>query len=135
MHEKFQEVCDFVKDNKKAEEFFKEKLAFTIGPDCLNNMMKEYLDKFTLIDLRDYDDYIKGHIPYAVHVPFDQFEEQMLQFSKDKINIVYSYSYLCRKSTKAAYRLAKEGYPVKELIGGYKGWKKRDFDIVENDSD
>ena len=41
---------------------------------------------------------------------------------------------LCQKSKKAAYFLASEGYPVKELIGGFKGWKKRDFDIIENEA-
>ena len=34
---------------------------------------------------------------------------------------------------KAAYILADEGYPVMELLGGFKGWKKRDFDIIETD--
>ena len=29
--------------------------------------------------------------------------------------------------------LSDKGYPVMELVGGFKGWQKRDFEIVEDD--
>ena len=130
MHE---EILKAAKDTHKAKEIFMNKLAYMIGPDRLKHMMDCHLEEYNLVDLRKYEDYVKGHIPYAVHVPFDQFEEQMVKFSRDKINILYGYSFLCQLSTKAAFMLADKGYPVMELIGGFKGWKKRDLDIVEND--
>lgn len=133
MHEHHHEICEMTKDTRKAKDFFKEKLAFTMGPGRLKHMMEKHLEEYTLFDLREYEDYVKGHIPYAVHIPFDQLEEQLVKFSKDKVNILYSYSPLCQRSTKVAYILAEKGYPVREVIGGFKGWKKRDFDIVEND--
>ena len=133
MHKKHEEICKMTKDTKHAQEFFKQMLAFTVSPDRLKHMMEKHLEDYTLVDLREYDDYIKGHIPFAVHVPYDQLEEQMVQFSKDKINVLYGYSPFCQLSKKAAYHLASEGYPVGELLGGFKSWKKRDFDIVEND--
>lgn len=137
MHDKdcphYKEIHNAIKDTRQAKEFFLKELAYTVGPDRLKHMMEQHLEDFTLIDLRKYEDYIKGHIPYAIHVPFDQLEEQMVQFSKDKVNILYSYSILCNLSKKAGYILADQGYPVMELTGGFKGWKKRDFDIVEND--
>ncbi len=135
MHKNHEEICKLTKNTGKAEDFFKSMLAFTVGPDRLKHMMEKQLEEYTLVDVREYDDYIKGHIPFAVHVPFDQLEEQMVQFSKDKVNIVYSYSPFCQLAKKAAYHLASEGYPVRELLGGFKAWKKRDFDIVENESD
>ena len=128
-----EEIWKDAKDTAKAREIFMNKLAYTIGPDRLNHLMECHLEDYNLVDVRKYEDYVKGHIPYAVHVPCDQLDEQMVKFSKDKLNIVYSYSYLCQLSQKAAYKLADRGYPVMELIGGFKGWKKRDFDIVEND--
>lgn len=134
MHKNCEKIHKLTKDTDLAKKVFERQLAFSISPDGLNHMMEKELEEYTLVDLRDYDDYIKGHIPYAVHVPFDQLEDQIEQFSKDKINILYSYSLLCQKSKKAAYFLASEGYPVKELIGGFKGWKKRDFDIIENEA-
>lgn len=134
MHKNCEKIHKLTKDTDLAKKVFERQLAFSISPDGLNHMMEKELEEYTLVDLRDYDDYIKGHIPYAVHVPFDQLEDQIEQFSKDKINILYSYSLLCQKSKKAAYFLASEGYLVKELIGGFKGWKKRDFEIIENEA-
>lgn len=128
-----EEIWKAAKDAGKAKDFFKAKLAHTIGPDRLKHLIDKHLDEFNLIDVRKYEDYIKGHIPYAVHIPYDQMEDQLVKLSKDKVNILYSYSFLCQLSQKAAYMLADKGYPVMEVIGGFKGWKKRDFDIVEND--
>lgn len=129
-HEK---IIKATKDTGKAKDFFMNNLAFTIGPDRLHHLMQEHLEEFNLYDVRDYEDYIKGHIPYAMHIPFDQLEEQMENFSKDKINIFYSYCPLCQRCVKAAYIAADKGYPAMTVIGGFKGWKKRDLDIVEND--
>lgn len=133
MHKLHHDIHEMTKDTRKAKDFFKEKLAFLTGPDRLKHMMENHLEDYNLFDLREYEDYVKGHIPYAIHIPFDQLEDQLVKFSKDKVNVLYSYSFLCQRSQKAAYFLADEGYPVRELIGGFKGWKKRDFDIVEND--
>ena len=128
------EFLNAVKDTHKARNYFLDQIAYTIGPDRLMKLKEKYLADFNLFDIRDYEDYIKGHIPYAVHIPFKQIEEQLVKFSKDKVNIIYSYSLLCQRSKKAAYLLSDKGYPVMELVGGFKGWKKRDFEIVEDDA-
>ena len=134
MHKIFEEACNFAKNTGKAKDYFLKKLAFTTGPDRLYKMIRDDLDKFVLIDLREYNDYIKGHIPYAVHIPFEKLEENMEMLSKDKINILYGYSLTCQRQQVAAYFLADKGYPVRELVGGFKGWKKRDYEIIENGS-
>ena len=36
---------------------------------------------------------------------------------------------------KAALKLTEKGYPVRELTGGFKAWKKQDFDIVKDSAD
>lgn len=127
------EFLNAVKDTRKAREYFLDQIAYTIGPDRLLKLREKHLEDFNLFDIREYDDYIKGHIPYATHIPFKQLDDQLVKFSKDKVNIIYSYSLLCQRSKKAAYMLADKGYPVMELVGGFKGWKKRDFEIVEDD--
>lgn len=127
------EFLNAVKDTRKARDYFLDQITFSIGPDRLLKMEKNCLENFNLFDVRDYDDYIKGHIPYATHIPFKQIEEQLEKFSKDKVNIIYCYSILCQRAKKTAYMLAEKGYPVIELVGGFKGWKKRDFEIIEDD--
>ena len=134
MHKIFEEADKMTMDTGKAKEVFLKKLAFTTGPDRLYRMIKENLDKFVLIDLREYKDYVKGHIPFAVHIPFEKFEEHLEMLSKDKINILYGYSLTCQRQQVVAYHLACKGYPVRELIGGFKGWKKNDYEIIENEN-
>lgn len=128
------EFLNAVKDTRKARDYFLDQIAYTIGPDRLMKLKEKYINEFNLFDIRDYEDYLKGHIPYATHIPFKQFEDQLVKFSKDKVNIIYSYSLLCQRSKKAAYFLTDKGYPVMELVGGFNGWKKRDFEIVEDDA-
>lgn len=122
-----------VKDTHKAKDYFLDQISYTIGPDRLMKLKDNYLDEFNLFDVREYDDYIKGHIPYATHIPFKELDDQLVKFSKEKVNIFYTYSFLCQRAKKAACILADKGYPVMELVGGFKGWKKRDFEIVEDD--
>ena len=128
------EFLNAVKDTRKARDYFLDQIAYTIGPDRLMKLKEKYINEFNLFDIRDYEDYLKGHIPYATHIPFKQLEDQLVKFSKDKVNIIYSYSLLCQRSKKAAYFLTDKGYPVMELVGGFNGWKKRDFEIVEDDA-
>lgn|SRR5574344_146359 len=127
------DILELRNNPHKAKEFFLNHLAFTTSPDRLNAMMQKHLEDFNLFDFRDYDDYIKAHIPYAIHIPFDQLEEQMVKFTRDKVNVLYSYSPLCQLANKVAYILADKGYPVMVLTCGFKGWKKRDFQTVEDD--
>ena len=130
---KHEEILKTMKNTGKAKDFVLHELAFKTGPDRLHKMIAEHLEDFNLIDVRDYDDYIKSHIPYAVHIPMEQLDDQLEKLSKDKINIFYSYCPLCQRCVKAAYIAADKGYPSMTLIGGFKGWKKREFDVVEDD--
>ncbi len=118
----------------RAKEYFLDKISFSLGPVELKKMMKNDLEKFKLIDLRSYQDYIDGHIPYAEHIPVEQIEEHWNMFDRNKINIVYCYNPFCHIATKYAVLIAEKGYPVMELCGGFHAWKEFfNFDVVKND--
>ena len=121
-------------DTKKAKEFFLEEISFCTGPFELKELIKEKIEELNIVDVRKYDDYIEGHIPFAIHVPFDSLEEHLVMFEKDKVNIVYCYNQFCKLGAKAAYKIAEKGYPVMVLAGGYHTWKKLDFETVKTDA-
>ena len=123
---------EFLKDTKRAYEFFNERLSYIVSPFELKDMIKERIDELNIIDLRSYEDYMDSHIPYAVHAPYESFEEHLKKFDKEKINIVYAYSFYCKMATRAAAMLTKEGYPTMELKGGFKIWQKLDFETISN---
>lgn len=129
------EINFITEDTKKARDFFLEKISFLISPYELKKRIKDYIQDINVVDVRDYDDYIDGHIPYAVHVPFSDIENHLVMFEKDKLNIVYCESEYCSLACKSAYIIASKGYPVKVLIGGIHAWKKLGNDIIRTSKD
>jgi len=115
----------------KAKEFFLEKISFEISPRELEESIKNNIEDINIVDVRCYDDYIDGHIPFAIHVPLDSLEEHLVMFDKDKVNIVYSYCPYCKKAYKAALQIAERNFPVMVLCGGYKIWNEIGFDTIK----
>ena len=119
-------------DSSKARDYFLKELSFKMSVYELDEKIKNCIEELNIIDVRKYDDYIDGHIPFAIHVPFDSLEEHLVMFEKDRLNIVYSYCPYCKMALKTAYILAEKGYPVMILNGGYKIWNKIGFEIIKN---
>lgn len=116
-------------NTKKAENFFAEKLAFTLGPVELQEMLKK--NKIKLIDVRRREDYEDSHIPEAVSIPAAELETHINELSKNDVHIVYCYNQQCHLAANAALTLAKNDYPVMELEGGFQVWEKDfKFDVT-----
>lgn len=121
-------------NSKEAKEFFQKLNSFLISPFELKDLIDESVDDINIIDVRSYDDYIDGHIPFAIHIPLEQMDEHLVMLHKDKINVVYCASQYCHLGFKAAYCIADRGFPVMLLNGGYKIWEKLDYDTISNSS-
>jgi len=121
---------NITKQTQRAKEYFENRIAFTVGPVELKNMIEEERTSIEIIDVRLKEHYNKGHIPSAISIPGKDIEMNLNKLSKDKINVVYCYNQQCHLGSKAALILAEKGYPVIELEGGFNEWKNNDFDIV-----
>jgi rhodanese-related sulfurtransferase len=77
-----------------------------------------------IIDVRDEDEYLAGHIPGAIMVPAKQMEhhlDMMEQYRKEDI-VLYCQS--GRRASAAATVLENAGFKnVKLLQGDYPGWE------------
>ncbi|MBQ3641116.1 hypothetical protein II906_04215 [bacterium] len=122
------------KDLSRAKKYFEDILSYTMCPYKLKDIISKDLEAINIIDVRDYDDFIEGHIPYAMHVPFDNMKEHISMLDKDKITVIYTHSDFCYRAYKAALMLLDEKYPCKVLKGGFKKWKKLDFEVIKTDS-
>ncbi len=125
---------NFTFDTKKAHEFFSKKISFCTAPYELKNMIENEIDAINIVDVRKYDDYIDGHIPFAIHMPIELFEENISLLDKDKINIFYCYNQFCQLALKACIMASEKGYPVQIMEGGYLAWTKFGFDTVKTDN-
>ena len=82
-------------------------------------------DGFVLLDVRDQRAFEECHIPGAVHLAARRIDaETTRDMPKDKAVVVYCWGPACNGATKAAVRLARLGFKVKELIGGMEYWRK-----------
>ncbi len=122
---------NLTKDLHKAKEFFLEQISFIASIYELKNLIENDIENINIIDVRKYDDYIDGHIPYAIHIPYESMDEHLVMLEKNKINIIYCYDYNCKLGYKAAYKAVENGFPTKVLQGGYRAWKKMDYDIIK----
>lgn len=118
------------KESALAVSYFEAKLAFEIGPVELK-MSSDKGEKFQVIDLRTPEYFAKGHVPGAVNVNIEELEAYTNKLNKDVTSVVYCYDKLCYLSAKAALLLAKKGYKVRELAGGYDGYAEKGFQTAE----
>ena len=118
-------------ESGKAKEFFLNKLSFMTNSKELHKNIQNNVDDINIIDVREYDDYIDGHIPFAIHIPLNSLEEHLVMLHKDRINVVYSYCPYCKMALHAAYQIAQKGFPVMALAGGYKIWCKMGYDYSD----
>lgn len=97
-----------------------------IAPEDLKN----YLDKYNvlLVDLRDKEDFIKEHIAGAVWADWEKLDKNIGSLLMSyHINPDWIILYCDRGniSLLAARDLARQGYPVISLNGGYMRWKQK----------
>lgn len=115
---------------EKARAYFEQKLAFTTGPVELSKWIKSHEDNLVIVDVREEEDYRKGHIPGAINLPRQKWHNAQ-GLSRDKTNVVYCYTQQCHLAANACVQFASAGYPVMELDGGFEAWKENEMDIEE----
>jgi rhodanese-related sulfurtransferase len=117
-------MSDYIKEirhnTKMAENFFAQRLAYTLGPVELKAMMKK--NKVKVLDVRYKDDFDEAHIPGAISMPKYELEANLAKLSKNDVHVVYCYNQQCHLGSNAALFLAQNDYPVMELEGGFKVW-------------
>lgn len=119
-------------DPKGAAEYFRAKVAYTTGPVELNRLLENGED-VVVIDVRQRDDFDKGHVPGAINLPEEEWGTAR-GLSRDKLNIIYCYSQVCHLAAKAALEFSIQGFPVMEMEGGFQAWKDHHFDIEASGS-
>ena len=114
-------------DPGRARAWFEDKLAFTTGPVELDHMLKSS-ENIVVVDVRDPDDFAKGHVPGALNLPQNKWDD-LVGTSRDKTHIFYCYTQTCHLAAQACAKFANRGYTVMEMEGGFAAWKAADLDI------
>ncbi|MBX3054672.1 MAG: molybdopterin-synthase adenylyltransferase MoeB [Caldilineaceae bacterium] len=84
----------------------------------------------TVVDIRERDEWMQGHIPQSVFIPRGFLELQIEQHQPDRDMPVVIYCAGGVRSALAARNLQEMGYTnVISLIGGFNGWKNASLDF------
>jgi rhodanese-related sulfurtransferase len=110
----------------KAHEYFSAKMEFTTGPVELERELKG--GDVVVVDVRAAEDYEKGHVPGAISLPEDRWERPE-GLDRQRVNVLYCYSQVCHLAARAAVELSAQGYPVRELEGGFAAWTQHELPI------
>lgn len=113
----------------QLKRYFEAKLAAELGPHNVKRLMDQEPDRIVVLDVRTREGYAAGHLPGAVHIPFEELPGRLQELPQDKEIITYCWNVTCILCTKAAYLLASSGYRAKEMLGGIDEWQKAGFPI------
>lgn len=112
----------------------KQTLSFTvptISPIELSSQREEVI----VLDAREIEEYNVSHIPGAIHIGYNDFQNQKLsKFSTDQKFVLYcSIGY---RSEKIAEKMQKMGYKdVHNLYGSIFEWVNQGYEVVDVDGD
>lgn len=74
-----------------------------------------------IVDIREPDEYRRGHIPSSINIPYGEFDQWKKSISFDLLLILY-----CDRgnlSLLLARELSSEGFRVKNIYGGLNAYR------------
>ncbi|WP_306317620.1 MULTISPECIES: rhodanese-like domain-containing protein [unclassified Streptomyces] len=112
-----------------AAEYFGASLAFHADvSDVAAALASGGAPGFVLLDSRSTESWDQGHVPGAVHLPTALIEEQAERVLDRGVPVVtYCWGPGCNGGARAALALARLGFQVKEMLGGFEYWVREGF--------
>lgn len=93
-----------------------------ITPREARTLLAREQDRIGVLDVRKVEEWAKGHIPGATHIPLEALPLRVSELDPQREWIV-----VCRsgnRSAKACAFLAERGFRVRNLQGGMLAWKE-----------
>jgi hydroxyacylglutathione hydrolase len=78
-------------------------------------------DGALILDVRESSEWLHGHVPGAIHVPYGSLRERMADLPKGRRVLVYCASGV--RSSLATGLLRAAGYDAANVRGGYTAWR------------
>ena len=80
--------------------------------------LKEKLGQVVLIDVREEDEYLEGHVPTAINIPLSVLEQRYLEIEDESYIICQSGM----RSMRACQFLEEQGVATTNVTGGILSW-------------
>ncbi len=115
-----------------AVKFFEEKLKYEIDPYSVRLIVDKKDNRYVIVDVRSSESYKEGHVPEAINVPGNELDKHINKLPRNKKLILYCYHVTCFAAPKAALELAKRGFEVMEMVGGFDEWQKHGHPVEKS---
>jgi hydroxyacylglutathione hydrolase len=103
-------------------------------PQLAAAQLRNGADNVQIVDVRGPDEWRRGHLPGAIHIPLAALPERIDELSKASPIVLH-----CKgggRSSIATSFLQARGMPnVSNLAGGYEGWVKSGFEVERDAPD
>lgn len=110
--------------SKQAVEFFSTKLACETDCSDVYADIKSGNKNYYLLDVRSKEAFDKSHAITAVSMPHSEINhESFAGYDQNTLFVVYCWGPGCNGATKAALKISRLGFRVKEMIGGIHYWE------------
>ena len=112
-----------------ATAHFASRLAFETDVVDTAHALEHHPESFALLDVRGAASYTYAHAAGALSAPTGDIEEGLLAGIGAPLLVVYCWGPGCNGAHNAAERIARLGFPVKEMIGGFEYWVREGFGV------
>lgn len=85
-----------------------------------------------VVDVRTQEEYKEGHLPYAINIPYDDFESKLDKLENYKDKTILLYCKTGNRSEKAAKILAENGF--KDVQNATEGVEEHEYNLVKYDN-
>ena len=117
-------------ESAEALAHFEARLRFETDCADVQQALAAGAEDFVLLDVRGPKSFAAGHVPGARNLPHREITaERLAGFPGQPTFVVYCAGPHCNGANKAAVRIARLGFPVKEMIGGITGWLDEGFTL------
>ena len=116
---------------EQSRDFMAAKLSYHADAWDVAEDLRNGVDGIVVIDTRSPAHYAAGHVPGALSFPHRTMDEQTTaHLDRSKVYVTYCDGIGCNGSTKGAYKLARLGFQVKEMLGGLDFWVRDGQPVV-----
>ena len=77
----------------------------------------------TVLDVRPAEEYMSGHLPGAINIPFAELKKRLHEVERDKEIVAYCRGPHCVLAFDAVVKLREVGISARRLEGGLPEWK------------
>ena len=86
-------------------------------------------EPLVLLDVRPAEEYRDGHLPGAIHIPWEQLRRESPDLPHESMIVVYCRGPYCFLALEALKALRRQGYRVRRLEEGVPEWRRLGFPV------